>query len=395
MKRYILSIFFTGMVIALNSCTPFQAVNIVNSGNGVILNGMETSVPFFLDGHPILIRAKLNRSSKDYTFILDTGAFTLIKQEVADELGLAKGLEIMGLGSQGGEKAIQLTTLDSINVGGAVVENCASGVIENDSLFSEDIAGIIGSNFLRFFTLVIDFKEQEILFTRKVLDVQDSIPVTLEVKHGFAPFIPCILDKKNRIKAMIDTGSPVTFLALSLLKNTDEFIQGKAIKAEGSVFAGIGGRSEENYTVQMKRIAFGNDIIENIPVFSHSDEDVQMLIGNDLLSRFKVIIDYPGGTMNLIPNGSKIDHNPAYFGVAFEKKNGKTLVAGFWQNASLQRGNIKVGDEVLKINAIDTSQLSKIDLMAMLLSKKSDTMTLVIKDKENTRFVTLRKEKHF
>ncbi|PIE64188.1 MAG: hypothetical protein CSA26_09315 [Desulfobacterales bacterium] len=394
MNRFIITIFLMVITSVLNGCAVFEATSIMNSGEVTFTNNMEKAVPFTLDGHPIRIKARLNNSPKEYNFMLDTGAFNIIRQEVADELGLPTGLEITATGSQGKTKKIQLVKLDEINVGGVAVKNCPSGIIQDDSLFPENIAGIIGSNFLRFFTVTIDFEEHKIVLTKNSLDKQDSIPVTLEMKQGFAPFLQCILNDKTKIKAMIDTGTPVTSLALPLLKKTDEFRQGKVIKATGSTAAGIGGRSDENYTLRIKKIAIGDNIIKNLPVFSHSDDSVQMLIGNDVLTAYKVVIDYPGNRIKLVPNGKRIDINPTYFGVAFEKKDGKTFIAGLWENNSIRKSGISIGDEVKKINSIDTSKLSSIDLIAMSLSKQSSTMTIELENKGKTRFVTLRKEKY-
>ncbi len=394
MNRFVFTLFFIVFTGALHSCSAFKAINIMNSGDAAFTNNLEKAVPFTLEGHPLLIQARLNNSSKEYNFMLDTGAFTLITQEVADELGLPTGLEITANGSQGKTKKIELVTLDTVTVGNAVVKNCPSGVIQNDSLFPENIAGIIGSNFLRFFTVTIDFEEQTILFTNTPLDKQKSMPVRLEMEHGFAPFLQCTLNDKTQIKAIIDTGTPVTSLTLPLLKNTNEFLLGKVVKAIGSTSAGIGGRSDENYALRRKKIAIGNNIIKDIPIFSHSDHSVQMLIGNDILSKYKVIIDYPGRTVNLTPNGKKFDLNPTYFGVAFEKKNGKTFIAGLWENNSIKQSGINIGDEVVKINSIDTSQLSSLDFIAISMNKRNSIMTLELKNKEKTRSVTLKKEKY-
>ncbi len=394
MNRLFFVVLFMTITCTLNSCTVFKAVRIMNSGDVAFINDIEKRIPFTLRGHLITIKAKLNNSSKEYNFILDTGAFNLIKQEVADELGLPTGLEVNATGSQGKNKKIHLVKLDTVNVGGVVVNNCPSGVIESDSLFPKDIAGLIGSNFLRFFTVTIDFKEHKIILSKNALDKQNSLPVTLEMKHGFAPFFDCTLDDRTKIKALIDTGTPVTSLALPLLKKTSAFRQGKVLKGTGSTSGGIGGRSDESYAVRIKKITIGDDTIKDLPVFSHADDSVQMFTGYDILSRNKVIIDYPGRRLKLIPNGRIFDLNPAYFGVAFEKKNGKTYVAGLWKNSSIKNSGIHIGDEVLRINDIETNKLSSIDLIAILMSAQHSTMTMEIGDKEQIRSVTLRKERY-
>ena len=51
-------------------------------------------IPFDLDGHKIYVSVNINDHPKEYTFILDTGALTMIDEKVAEELYLEKDLEI-------------------------------------------------------------------------------------------------------------------------------------------------------------------------------------------------------------------------------------------------------------------------------------------------------------
>lgn len=53
------------IVVFLPSCTAFKAMKLVNSGEAVPNNYTESAVPFTLEGHPILIKARLNNSQKE------------------------------------------------------------------------------------------------------------------------------------------------------------------------------------------------------------------------------------------------------------------------------------------------------------------------------------------
>ena len=65
---------FVLLIVLLSGCTAFQAVRLVNSGQVAPSNKINSTVPFLLAGHPMLIRAKLNNFPQDYTYIFDTGA---------------------------------------------------------------------------------------------------------------------------------------------------------------------------------------------------------------------------------------------------------------------------------------------------------------------------------
>ena len=52
------------LVSLLQSCTAFKAMELVNSGEVEPNNYTESVVPFTLEGHPILIKARLNNSQK-------------------------------------------------------------------------------------------------------------------------------------------------------------------------------------------------------------------------------------------------------------------------------------------------------------------------------------------
>jgi hypothetical protein len=84
------------LVIAaiLPGCTAIKAMKLVNSGEAVPGDYTESAVPYTMAGHPILIKARLNNSEKEHSFIFDTGALTMIRQEVAEELDLSKGMDI-------------------------------------------------------------------------------------------------------------------------------------------------------------------------------------------------------------------------------------------------------------------------------------------------------------
>lgn len=388
------------IVVLLGGCTAIKAISILNKGHIVPNNQVKSTVTFTLDGHPILIKAKLNDSPKDYTFVVDTGALTLIRQDVANTLGLPEGLEVEANDSSGNSEKIHLVQLQKISVGDMKVSNCATGIL-NDSKFSEffpeNIDGIIGSNFFRFFSVALDFKNKQITLSKSGATLAHhhytfQIPFTLDIKNGFAPKISCIIDDDIKTKAIIDTGTPCTSLSLALVKKTQEFKSGHAIKAIGSMSGGLAGQSKEDYILRVNRLHIGDMQLTNIPLSSHSRDNDEMLIGDDFLSKYLVTLDYPSGKMYLLSNGESLEKNPLMYGIGLKKLKGKTILSGIWPNSSAPKSGIRVGDEIIKINSIDTAKLPILELTKYFLNKEKSILDIEYKNKTGVHKLLLKKE---
>jgi len=135
------------IVLVLPSCTTLQAIKLVNSGEVEPSNKTRSVIPFTLKGHPIFIKVRINNSEKKYNFILDTGALTIVSQQVAQELGLQNVVEVQAGGTGGKSKKINLVQLKSITVGNSGVQNIAAGVVDFSEQLGKDIDGLLGSNF--------------------------------------------------------------------------------------------------------------------------------------------------------------------------------------------------------------------------------------------------------
>jgi hypothetical protein len=88
-KNYLILLVITAI---LPGCAAIKAMKLFDSGEAVPGDYTESAVPYTMAGHPIIIKAKLNNSEKEYNFIFDTGALTMIRQEVAKELDLSSSL---------------------------------------------------------------------------------------------------------------------------------------------------------------------------------------------------------------------------------------------------------------------------------------------------------------
>ena len=388
------------IVASLSGCTAIKAMKLVNSGDMVMSNQPDSVIPLTHEMHLIFIKAKLNHSQKEYTFIVDTGALTLISRQVATELNLSKGIEVNAGGTGGNSKTINLVKLDSIIVGNMEVTNCATGVTDFQHQFSRRIAGILGSNFLRHFKITIDYQQKELILSEdtKPVVIQDEeikIPFETDMKSGFAPVVECVLDGGEKATGLIDTGFP-GFMAfpVSMIHKSESFNNGSVVTSNGSMNGGMFGMENiESYALRFNRVKIGNLKLINVPSTSHSGKDGQVLLGNKLLEKYIVTINYPAQEMTLKPCGAPFETNIPSYGLALTKKNKKTIVSGVWQNSIAARKGLKPGDEIIKINSIETSSISSVlELMAMFMDEKINSIEIEFQNEKARKTIVLQKD---
>ena len=388
------------IIAFLSGCSAIQSIKLVNGGEVVKNNAPDSVIPFTLEGGVILINAKLNHSDKVYRFIVDTGALTMISTDVAKELNLPKGIEVKAGGTGGNSKTINLVKLESVLVGGMEVKDCATGVTDFRPLFPRRVAGILGSNFLKYFKVTINYQKKELTLsqdTRAIATERNDIkiPFELDMMHGFAPIVECELDGNIKEKGVIDTGF-YGFIALptSIIKKSPSFKNGTVVTSDGSMSGGMFGMGErENYALRLNKIKIGNLQLQNIPATSHSHKDGQILVGNKFLEKYLVTLNYPAKEMTLRAVALPSESNILDFGLALTKKNNKTVVLGVWHNSSAFKKGLRVGDEIIRIDDIKTDIISSIlELMIMFKSEEKKHIKIEFKNEKGRDSVILEKE---
>lgn len=115
----------------------------------------------------LLVPAKVNRSGP-YIFILDTGASCCcIAPELAKELKVRKRKKLPGSGANSPLIAHH-GIATAISIGKAVRRNIDVAIFDFSTLkkVDESIDGIIGYNFLCRYTVIINYKKNELLLCK-------------------------------------------------------------------------------------------------------------------------------------------------------------------------------------------------------------------------------------
>ena len=401
MKKY--TKFFVAqllLLVVLSGCTAIKAINMMNSSE-VVINDVDRQIQFATEGRLILVKVKINHSREEYSFILDTGALTMVSKRVAEELSLPEGIEIDASGTGGNTRAIKLVKLDSVVVGGMEVKNCAAGVIDFSSIFPHTIDGILGSNFLQHFKVTIDFQKQALTLSQDTtpVHVQDNdvkIPMELDMLMGFAPVVQCELDDAIQDDAIIDTGLPgYVALPVSMIKEIPSFNNGGVVSSNGSMgFGMFGSGKNENYALRLNKAKIGSLELHNVAATSHAHKNGKILIGCKFLEKYIVILNYPAKELLLRPTGIPFEHNIPSYGFALTKNDQKTVVSGVWVGSDAFQKGLQPGDEILAINSVKMSTVPTIgELVLMFFSdEKQRSLTIEFSHENKRKSVVLHKK---
>ena len=377
-----------------HGCAQIEMMKKLNSGEAVIQDEIDITVPFDLRGHAIIVEARINEHSKEYNFILDTGAITFITQETANELNLEQGIEVP---TWNDTIKAHLVETETISLGNAKVKNLTAIMFDFVKYTGfQKVDGFIGSDFLRFFKVTIDYNNRVLtlsLDTESIESVDEGY--LLKIKKPLplrAPMVECRISEALTADAMIDLGSPhCIVLPLSFI---DE-LSGEdilLIKSIGIVAKWPQSTTDESYLSRIESLKFGDFEIENIPVIIADVNDI--LLGEDFLSQFIITINYPVKQLLLLPlDNMQFKHNIFSTGLALEKDDdNRTVVKGFWEGSPADNNHIQVGDEIIEINSINVSELALFEISSILKDDAVPEIELLINTETGEKKVIFKKE---
>ena len=306
----------------------FILVCILISGQGInaqvqdlILrkNAKSAEVPFEYENGFIIVRVIFNNVFP-LKFIIDTGAehTILTKREITDllQIDYQRRFEIMGadLKTKLGAYLVRGIVL---TMGNMYLSNRSILVLEEDYFnFDEfaglDIHGIIGADLLRRFVMEIDFRKKNITFydpSKFKMPKGDFEELETEF-HRNKPYIftqtDLPRDTSARLKYLMDTGASVALMMYtvtdSLLHLPDQFIRSNIGMGLGGFIEGFVGRTP-GIDIGATHL---RDVVTNYQDFLPSMDssyfnDRNGLLGNQVLSRYKIIVDYIQGRVFMEP----------------------------------------------------------------------------------------------
>jgi hypothetical protein len=129
---------------------------------------------------------------------------------------------------------------------------------------------------------------------------------------------------------------------------------------------GLGGKIDMELIV-MKEVKIGPYKFRNVPVYLFDDENnvtsypyMGGLIGNDILRRFNVIMNYARSDIHLTPNTHYNDvFDYSYSGIELYLVQGLIIVGDVAKGSPAEAAGVKEGDEVIAVNKSFSQNLNQ------------------------------------
>lgn len=361
---------------------------IISHGSQSIAGTRNNTVPFEMLGHLIIVKGNVNGAESDYNFVVDTGGLTFIDK------GLAQDLELKQKG--------MMAKVNTLDLDGFRMENIFCFTTFDFHLFdalSTPLHGIIGSNLLERFTVTVDFKALEITFSSDTTSLEHSADgLFLKFRNhpvNNAPIVSCTIGEKS-IEGMIDTGQPNPVVLP--LESFDEYKDAALkdyIRSRGLMEEWPGTTVDHNYLARLKIFKIEYlELTNAICLFGQIPKLLSMpLIGNDFLSQFKLIFNYPKDELLMIPyDDMAFEENRYSIGLNPDlSEENDVIVKGIWENSPADKAKLDVGDIILSFNGQKATHDNLIELINVLNDDKTESITIEAINKGKKRTVELHK----
>jgi predicted aspartyl protease len=347
-------------------------------------------IPFELREHLIVIKGKVNDSSRMYNFILDTGGLTFIDRKVAEELGL----KIRG----------NMAKMDILEMGEVSISNIFAFMGFNFQEFEKHgipLCGIIGSNLLERFMVTLDYRNQRVILS-------PSRDVSKENAHGFkfkftnhrinyAPMIDCTINGTLTVKMMVDTGQPYSVvLPLDYLDKMCMRDDPSLVRSKGLMIKWPGTKTTDVYLGRIKQFAQGVFKIDDLMCcFAELPHMLSVpLLGKDYLCQFLITIDYPNDEILFTPyKDAQFVKDMFSFGMNLSKAdNNVVIVDGLWTGGPADHAGIKVAEEIVACNGTHFKGDDIYELRQLLDDEDLKEAKLAVRNRDGQREVVLCKE---
>lgn len=350
--------------------------------------GTDSAIPLERLSHLIIAKARINGSQDEYNFVIDTGAVTFLDKSLAEEFGLKqKGM---------------MAKIDSLQMAGFLIEKvfCFTTFdFRHFDALGKPIHGIIGSNLMERFRVIIDFGAPSITFSSDSASLKPPEGALLLPFRNHpvnnAPIVEFSLEG-DKVEGMIDTGQPYP-LVFPLTCFTEyeslyvqDYIVSKGLMEEWPMTS-----ADHNYLARLKSLRFGDTEMDSVLcLFGELPAPLSMpLIGNDFLSQFRLVIDYTNDRILMIPtDGIYLESDMLSAGLRPDlAEDGDVVVKGIWEGSPADNAGIELGDRILSFSGRKISSANLIDLIDLLEDDETESVTLVIERESGAEEVSLTK----
>lgn len=350
-----------------------------------------TTFPFTtFTGGVMLVKAKLGDFPDSLNFILDTGSGGIsLDSATCERLKLTpqpSDKTILGIA---GIRKVRFVYNQTLRLPGLSVDSLNFHVNDYDiltSVYGDKVDGIIGYSF----------------FSRYIVGINyDSMQVTVWSPGNFRypkggymlrpliPSLPIISSQVRNTRKILarfyfDTGA-----GLCTLLSTDFVTDSNLLDPRRKIFStqaqGLGGKANMQLTT-IKELRLGPYRFRKVPTYIFDDQynvtsypNLGGLIGNDILRRFNVILNYERRSIYLTPNTHYRDlFDYSYTGLGIYWIDGEIRVGDVMKNSPAEKAGFKEDDVVV---AVANNFSNNIQVYKNLLQNTGEKVKIIVKRK--------------
>ena len=321
------------------------------------------TIPFLqLTGGIIILQAKLNNFPDTLNFILDTGSSGIsLDSTTADYLKLKPIPTERTIRGIAGIRKVSFLYNQELKFPGFTIDSLNFHI--NDyailtAVYGERIDGIIGYSVLSRYILKVDYDSLNIAFWSRgtIRYPRGGYLLRPTISQLIAQTVRVRDDKAVTSRFLYDMGAGLCMLLSKDFIADSSFLDKKKKRwiKEGE---GLGGKIDMELTV-IKEVKLGPYRFRNVPVYIFDDVNnvtsypyMGGLIGNDILRRFNVILNYAKSDIYLTPNKHYTDaFDYSYAGIELYLIEGLIIVGDVAKGSPAESSGIKEGDQVLAVN---------------------------------------------
>ncbi|MBS1576897.1 MAG: aspartyl protease family protein [Bacteroidetes bacterium] len=365
MKRFLLA--FNFLVIVLHSNSNLQAQEEFVEPPAKVVTRFYFSQ---LYGGVVLLKGTFADHPDSLNFILDTGSGGIsLDSTTAEYFKVKKTPSEKTIRGIAGTRKVSFVYNQQLHLPGLTIDSLNFHINDYEILtnvYGERIDGIIGYSVLSRYIVKLDYDSSIVTFYTKGY---------LKYPRGgylLRPIITTLPVQSARVRDSKAITSRFLFdmgAGLCLMLSSDFVKDSAFISSKRKMFVkeaeGLGGKVDMKASV-VKEVKLGPYKFRNVPVYIFDDTYnvtsypyLGGILGNDLLRRFNVILNYERRDIYIMPNSHFNDpFDYAYTGLELYNINGLILIGDVAEGSPAQKAGLKEGDIVIGVNKAFDQNLS-------------------------------------
>lgn len=350
-----------------------------------------TSFPFTtFTGGVILVRARLGDFPDTLNFILDTGSGGIsLDSSTCERLKLSpqpSDKTILGIA---GIRQVKFVYNQTLHLPGLSVDSLNFHVNDYDiltSVYGDKVDGIIGYSFFSRYIVQINYDSMKVYVWS---------PGNFRYPRGgymLRPLIASLPIISSEVRGVRDVSARFYFdtgAGLCALLSTDFVSDSSLLDPRRKVFStqaqGLGGKANMQLTT-IRELRLGPYRFRKVPTYIFDDQynvtsypNLGGLIGNDILRRFNVILNYERRSIYLMPNSHYRDmFDYSYTGLGIYWVDGEVKVGDVEKDSPAEKAGFKEDDVVV---AVGNNFSNNIQTYKNLLQNTGEKVKIIVKRK--------------